>query len=160
MKIKQIYLVLMLVLSTVFFAGCTHNGGDIGKFFGIWRLDNISAHRLDEEGMPAYSVESVDSVFWSFQSDVVMMQRLLPYHEYDRRWGTWSEGDGELSLNFTHSGDGIAPGTGMYHILEGLYLPSDGKVVLKIKEMDKLSMVLTYDDLIGETRYTYYFTKW
>lgn len=157
---NKIYTVLMAVMSMLMLAGCTHNGGDIGKFFGTWHLDNISAHRLDEEGAPAYSIESVDSVFWSFQSDVVMMQRLLPYHEYDRRWGTWREADGELSLDFTHSGDGIPPGTGMYYILEGLYLPPDGKVVLRIREMDKLSMVLTYDDITGETRYTYYFTKW
>ncbi len=150
------YIIFLVALS-----GCTHNNGDIGDLFGTWRLDRIVTTADDG----SVASEEVTDVFWAFQNRIIMMERVLPYHETTKRYGTWSrqaEGaaDDVLLLSFGHSDDNREPGTSIYRVLSGIYLPDAEHITLRVRRLDGSQMTLEYQDPEAGLLRTYYFTKW
>lgn len=154
-------LVIALFLPCLFLIqGCTRNNGDIGPWFGMWQLMEIQT-----DGVPDEDYRS--NIFWSFQNDVFSMNwRGLQPGELIRIqvWGTWSEHDDILSLDFTHSEDRFPPngsgsGFNIYRPYQQTHLP-EGKVSdLRIVSMKGADMMLTYQPEGEETVYTYILRK-
>ena len=108
-RLTDIFIVLLLVLVT---CGCTRNDGDIGDYFGEWRLEKLTA---DGEALPLYTDGSgVELYTWAFQGKIIQIVEMLPRHEYVEHTGSWREENDVLELNFSYSDDepGHEPATG------------------------------------------------
>ncbi len=93
--IKPVILLLVAGISALVI-GCTHNDGDIGGYFGTWKLEEITA---DGEEVAEYGKD----IFWQFQSTVFCMRMVQENHNQETRWGTWYEDSGFLYIDFSHS---------------------------------------------------------
>ena len=157
--------ILPIIIATLaLLTGCAHNDGDIGPLYGWWHLDTLTTARANDPATGAPGdiehTEYPDSIFWAFQSGIIEMERLLPHHSVDRRWGTWTRGNGRLMLDFTHSDPANPPGTGRFEPLPELHLPSNTLIDLKIEQLTDHDMVVSYADPAATTLYIYYFSKW
>lgn len=129
-----------IILATV--CGCTKNDGDIGHLFGSWIVQEITVDGITDSSYNG-------NVVWSFQSSIIRMSVVLPHHQVDNYMGSWSQTNNMLTLNFTHSSAGTAPGTGEYGFAPGMHLPEKGIVELTIITAGAKSMTLQYDKTDG-----------
>lgn len=149
-----------LLLIAGVFSGCTRNNGDVGPWFGMWQLLTV-----ETDGVPDKDYQG--NIFWNFQNDVFSMNwRSTGAAELTRIqvWGTWSERDNNLYLDFTHSEDrypasGTGDGFNIYRPYEQTHLPYGEVSALKIVKMKGSDMVLTYEPDAGEVVYTYILKK-
>ena len=137
-------------------AGCTRHHGDIGEFFGDWRLDRITA---DGEEMLLYpdTDESYPILYtWAFQSTVIRINSIYTHNRLLDCYGTWSESDGILELNFTYS-DNEEGTEYLYTPPKILHLSPDGITRLNIERLADKKMIVSH---VGEdgVKYTYYLT--
>ena len=88
---KRIFNAIIAVMAIVLLSACTHNDGNIGHWFGSWKLRQITINGENDE---AYQ----GNVFWKFQSEVVQMSQLNSYHGRTDAWGSWKEVDAEGNL--------------------------------------------------------------
>ena len=79
---KRTIITLLIAILLPVIAGCTRNDGDIGTWFGSWKLERITIDGLIDEKYQG-------DIFWQFQSSVFCMRKILPYNEHEERWGTW-----------------------------------------------------------------------
>ncbi|MDE6266351.1 MAG: lipocalin-like domain-containing protein [Muribaculaceae bacterium] len=152
---KRTLFILLTMISMTLISSCTHNNGDIGPWFGQWKLSEL---KIDGVADPAYKGD----VFWSFQTNIFMMKEMLTDGTgqwADMRWGSWEESDGELLLIFTFSSDHTPPGQGSYHPLPGMYLPTNQVSHLKILKYPGSKMELSYTTPEGK-QITYYLERW
>lgn len=131
--------------------GCTHNDGDIGPWFGTWRLEEITV-----DGHPDESYGH--DIFWQFQNTVFCMRKVTAMYDYYPRWGTWSETpDGMLEIDFSHHDDSSKPT--IYTPFEETHLEQKGVSELKIISIKGGSMRLEYRADDGKV-YGYSLDKW
>lgn len=145
--------ILIIAVAVIFLmTGCTHNNGDIGPYFGTWKLTGIEVDGKPDE---TYS----GNIFWQFQSTVFCMRQVNAHHDTDIRWGSWEEtADGMLVLNFTHHDDEHPVGSSLYSPLPATGLASAVNY-LKIDRKSSSHLTLTYlSD--GGPAYCYYLRKW
>ena len=134
-------------------SSCTHNNGDIGPYFGTWKMLSVE---IDGEVDAGYS----GNVFWKFQNKVVCMLRVNEEnHTTTECWGTWEENDNVLQLNFTHEDYYHKPGSSYYSPLPETYLPSEQVLGLDIISLSGSSMQLKYVTAEGK-EIEYKFKKW
>jgi hypothetical protein len=149
---KRLLNILLLLTALSFMSGCTHNNGDIGDWFGTWKLQSIDINGVADESYQA-------NVFWKFQNDIISMaQANDELHTADTRYGTWTQHDDQLLLDFGHSDNSTAAGQGQYQPLPAVYLPS-GQSTLTIVDLDSSKLTLRYV-AANEIVYTYHFKKW
>jgi len=83
-------------------SGCMQHNGDIGDWFGTWKLEAIT---VDGTEAPSYE----GNIFFQFQTDIVRIVEVdtsLPATRTEC-FGRWEENDGILTLDFSYSADGI-----------------------------------------------------
>ena len=68
---KLIYIALTII--TVTLTSCMQNGGNIGYLYGQWRLEEVKHDNV---------TTACDTVFFSFQSDVFQIRKII-YNSYD-----------------------------------------------------------------------------
>lgn len=142
-------ILLTVILLSV--CGCTRNNGDIGDFFGTWRLEELTA-----DGVPTELTNQEHLVYtWAFQSHIIYIQTILPHDAYKRARGTWVQTDNILALDFNHTD---IDGDLNYTPPAELHLVADGTTRLEIKEMTHKRMHLEYTADDG-VRYAYYLKK-
>lgn len=152
-KRYKLYSVLCLILVCVMpLMSCTRNNGDIGEYFGTWKLEKMTI-----DG--AIDTEYEGNMFWKFQSTVFCMQMVDEYHGYESRWGTWRESSKTLILDFTHHDDKESAGATKYSPFEQSHLPSESVVNLTIISMSGSAMQLEYVDNSGRM-VIYNLKKW
>lgn len=147
---------LLPIVVIMLCAGCTRHHGDIGEFFGDWRLDKMTA---DGEQIILYS-EDDDSApilyTWAFQSTVIRINSIYTYNRILDCYGTWSEEDGVLELRFTYND--LDEGTDyLYTPPKILHFSPDGVTRLNIDRLENKKMVVSYTATDG-VKYTYYLT--
>lgn len=147
MKTKElIYGFMMSVVAIAMLAataGCTRNNGDIGDWFGTWRVESIT---VDGEPDGAYAPPYM---IWKFQSSII--QIMVPddaEHSAPSATGSWHEESGKLYLDFTW--DLGTPG-------DISHLPQ--KCELTILKLSGSKIELQYNSPDGKT-YIYYLKKW
>ncbi len=85
---------IIAVLLAIVAAACTHNNGDIGPWFGAWKVEAIT---VDGEPKADYG----GNLFFEFQSTVVKMCLVGDHHSTVNVMGNWDEDSGGvLHLNF------------------------------------------------------------
>lgn len=144
MKVMRYFqLMAVSVLACLAMTGCTHNDGDIGEWFGEWHLQSIE---IDGVADADYDGD----VLWKFQNNIVDMVIVEKNgHSREERFGTWTAGDSTLTLDFSHSDDLNAPGTGKYAPPAQTLLPS-GVTGLKILKLTSQEIMLQYEPASGE----------
>ncbi len=147
--IKPIILLLMAGISAVV-VSCTHNDGDIGAYFGTWKLEEIT---IDGDEDASYG----RNIFWQFQSTVFCMRSVYDSHAQENRWATWYQDSGSLYLDFTHTEDD-KDGSNKYSPFPVTGLET-GLNRLEIMRMSKKRMSLEYVGKDGVI-YRYALKKW
>lgn len=128
---------------------CTQNNGYIGNWFGAWTMTSIEA-----DGTPLADYDS-GSLTWKFQSTVVNMTLVEPYHVAIDYFGTWQKlSDTQLELNFTHRDYRTPSGTDYYSPPTITHLPA-AISVLQIRQFTSKRLVLEYTDPTDGVTYTY-----
>lgn len=152
---KRFAEILMALLLMTITGSCTRNNGDIGDYFGEWRLERLTA---DGEEVALYTEKSgVELYTWGFQGRLIQIVEILPRHEYIEHTGSWREDGDILELNFGYSDNepGHLPG---YRAPEALHLVCDGITRLHIDRFKHRRMVLSYVSDKG-VLYTYYLKR-
>lgn len=135
--------IIFILLIAVTMGSCRVNNGDIGDFFGSWLLYSMT---VDGNEAPGFNPEET---FWEFQNNIIEISRVDERFDKSGRWGTWSETDSDLLLDFTHSDDKYAPGTDIYQAPEWLYMPANEVIVLHFTERKATRMKLGWTDREG-----------
>lgn len=146
------YAALLLMVAFAF-SSCQNNG-HIGSLFGTWSL-----YEMKIDGEPAADFDS-ESTLWSFQNNIIFISRVGDHHTYTNYFGTWEKADDGkvLLLDYTHSADGISPGTSSYTAPAWLgFTPNEIMRLTFIKDSSR-EMVLTWTNPEGKI-YTYYLRK-
>ncbi len=152
MKTRDLFLATALFLLAA--TGCTHNRGDIGPYFGAWKLESVT---IDGKTDPDYTA---DNVFWKFQTIVICMSRVdYDNHSSDSRYGTWEENGNRLTLDFTNYDNSNPAGSSKYSPLKETHLPSNAVSTLEIISQKGSTMKLEYISEEGVV-YGYELKKW
>lgn len=135
---SYIKFVLVALIVGLLPASCTQNNGDIGEWFGEWQLKSIEINNETD-------ADYFGNVLWKFQNDIVEMVVVNSVgHSHTEHYGTWIADDTTLTLNFTHSDDLNASGTGKYAPPTQTHLPS-AIVGLKILKLSSSEIILQYN---------------
>lgn len=138
--VKRLVIVFITILTL---ASCRMNNGDIGDLFGSWLLYSMT---VDGEAPENFNSEET---FWEFQNNIVSISRVYYMYDKDVHWGTWSEADGQLQLDYTHFESGVNPGTGQYSSPQWLGFPKRGIFQLKFVSRSSKRMTLSWYDSEG-----------
>jgi len=95
MKHLSLFLKLFALIVIVAAGSCTRNNGDIGDWFGLWRVDNIT---IDGEPDPDYTSPAM---IWKFHGSVI--QILIPdfdNHDTTTSSGSWHQEGDRLFIDF------------------------------------------------------------
>ncbi len=146
------YRIISAIVLAVLFAGCTQNHGYIGRLFGSWFLYNMT---VDGETPAAFDEAEL---FWGFQSDLIMITKKRPHHNVSKSYGTWTETESTLTLNFTHSDPAHPAGTHGYETPAVLGFGHEEPVQLTYIEKEDNTMTLCRTAADG-SEYIYYLKK-
>ena len=145
---KTLFSLFIALMTFAGLASCTDNNGDIGDWFGTWKMTSMAT---DE------SIESVDDIFWKFQNNVVSIIKVDDdQHLNQESFGTWAQTGDVLALDFTHHDDS---GSGPY------IPPIDnlrGKNELTVVKLsgDKIVLRQTVTSAAGAIQIVYNLKKW
>lgn len=141
MKVQKNSISLLLVAMLALVASCTKNNGDIGMWFGQWRVEKIEIDGTAKE-------DYAGNLYFSFQNDVFEEKYVTPEHEENNSYGRWTEdADNTLTIYFE----------------DKEYLPIDGYMsqgsnILKFERKSSTSIVLTLKT--DEHDVTFHLLKW
>ena len=143
MKKTAITAFCLLLLTLLLLPACTHNNGDIGQWFGQWKVEKIE---IDGTPDPDYKGD----VFFRFQSSVFALARTdrKDYFTANIWFGSWNETDGMLTIDFPNDVNKV-PG--------GLHLSESNH--FRILRNDGSRKTLELDSSDGK-RYTYHLKSW
>lgn len=131
------FFILLAVLMSTIISGCTHNNGDIGEWFGTWKVTEIT---IDGVTDTTYT----GNMFWLFQASVICMRTMDDNHGYTDHWGSWKElPDAHLEFNFTHHDNDNEPGSWKYRPAPASRLPV-AVSILNISSLSRSSATLSY----------------
>ena len=91
---KQIAKNMILLAAMLMVASCTTNNGDIGPWFGTWRVTAITPDGVAD-------ADYRGNMFFKFQSTVFEMLLVYDDHGTENRFGVWNDdGKGTLTVSF------------------------------------------------------------
>lgn len=141
---------ILLLAAALMLGGCTRNNGHIGAWFGTWRLTAIDIDGQPDEAYPG-------NVVWKFHSDIVSIMTVDDIeHEAIPAWGTWSEADGALTLNFSYSDDANPNEWDKYTPPASTHIPA-GITQFDILKLSTAEIILKY--VAPDATYTYFLKK-
>ena len=114
---RKLAAMFVMILVMTGFCGCTRNNGDIGPWFGTWKLTEITIDGTADAGYKG-------NIFWKFQNDVFEMVRVNTnsVDTYaDTHYATWNEDNGYIFVNFSNYDDNNPPAEGASG--NGIYAP-------------------------------------
>lgn len=146
--------IIPLYIISLILPACTHNNGDIGSWFGTWKVTEIT---IDGAVDSTYK----GNMFWMFQSSVMCMRTIDDHHGATDHWGTWKELSGTtLELNFAHHDDDNDTGSWKYRPAPASHLPADVSII-DILHLTGSAATLSYTSSHSpSTTITYNLQKW
>lgn len=151
---KHIYRIIAVSILSIMSAACTHNDGDIGDLFGVWRLTELTADGTHVDLYGDADVDGLQACDWAFQGNVVKIEMIYPYYDHDASYGIWSREGDRLLIDFSHtSGESIN-----FDPPAELHLEARGVTSLTMTEMSRTRMTGWYVDSEG-VRYEYHLRR-
>lgn len=147
---KKILTPLLLLLLVTMSLGCTRNNGDIGLWFGSWRLESIDIDGQEDTAIaPPYYI-------WKFQNHIIQIIRPNDI-EHNGSWavGSWTDNDTTVTLDFTHD---LGNFNAEMHL--------QPVTTLEVVTLTSRTLVLRHthpsptSSLTPSRTYTYRFTRW
>lgn len=130
--------IIVAIIVGLLHASCTRNNGDIGEWFGEWKLCSIE---INNELDSNYN----NDVLWKFQNNIIEMVVVNTVgHSHSEHYGTWISDDSTITLNFTHSDDLNSAGNGKYSPPQQIHLPA-AIIDLKILKLSSSEIILQYE---------------
>lgn len=150
---QHIFYTYLLIVSALFTSSCTTNNGNIGELYGAWALDKITINDAEQTSWHdgGWYCE------WRFQNNIIQIHRFNALHDYSHSTGTFTHEGKNLNINFTHSDDDNAAGTGPYAAPTWIYF-SPGTTIFNIDKLSSSAMVLSTTNDQGQI-ITYYLSK-
>ncbi len=145
---------LTALITSIISSGCNSNNGDIGPWYGQWKLTEI---RVNGQVDTQYT----GNIFWAFQNSVIQMTEIISELDYNSRWGSWSQQGDELTLDFGHHDDSSVsdPSTAWRYSPPAATHLIAGVNQLHIVKLSDSNIELTYNSPDGNV-YTYYLKAW
>ena len=138
------YWAIAVLIMVLFSVACTHNNGDIGPWFGTWRVESIT---INGEPAPGYDTPSV---IWKFQSNITLLQFPdLETHKSMDLYGSWQQDGDKLKVDFDH---------------ENIYFDPDIAIFPQVTTFDIITLsskkiVIEYIDAGSGNTYVYTLKK-
>ena len=140
---KQIAKNMILLAAMLMVASCTTNNGDIGPWFGTWRVTEITTDGVAD-------ADYQGNMFFKFQSTVFEMLLVYDDHGTENRFGIWNDdGKGTLTVSFPDANHEPLPQSHM----------RAEQNVLTFNGVQSSGFVLRLDSPGGHV-YTYRLVKW
>lgn len=139
--IRKISVLLTVAVIALFACSCTKNNGDIGFWFGQWRVEKIE---VDGAELTNYS----GNMFFSFQNVVVEEKLVTSDHYVEQAYGHWEDGGNNAIILYFDDKS--------YPPVDGYMKP--GANELKYERQSSTTMVLSLDS--GEKTVVYHLLKW
>lgn len=136
--IRNLLLFFCLLLAQ---GSCVQNGGNIGNVFGKWVLVKIEGDNTDP---PAQTGD----IYFSFQKDVIQLQRDNGHHSISEAYGLFRIDENILYLDFPEEDKLPFPETGF-----------EKKCSLQILKLTSKEMELIYH-ISPDKSLIYYLKKW
>lgn len=133
----------LMIFAVLCLGACQMNDGGIGDYFGSWLLHSMTVDGTED---PEFDPETT---FWEFQNNIIEISQVSRLYEKTGRWGTWSEEDGKLLLDFTHHENGIEPGSAHYQAPEWLHFTPNEILSLDFVSRSSKNMTLSWSDPEG-----------
>lgn len=93
---RQRFLNIALVaLVAAIATGCTHNNGDIGRWFGLWRVVSITVNGSNNGNYTG-------NIFFAFQSTTFEQKKVNDDHGVAQMIGEWREDGDALIITFPY----------------------------------------------------------
>lgn len=93
-KVKQNLMNAAIALLLVIVAtACTHNDGDIGPWFGLWRVERLTVDGKNDR-------DYTGNLFFAFQNTTVEQKMVHEDHTVTKMFGEWSESGNVLTITF------------------------------------------------------------
>jgi hypothetical protein len=140
-NLKYILLPALLTLSIL--TSCTHNNGDIGIWFGSWKVESIT---VDGTNVADYK----GNIFFMFQSNVFNMREVdETLHERIDEFANWEDNDATITINYS----------------DNLYAPFaitglERESTLTVEQKKSKHIVLSYVNPTTKHVYHYMLTRW
>lgn len=141
----------LLTLTACFgLTGCMQHNGDIGNWFGTWKLQSIDIDGTNDDSYQG-------NIFFQFQTSIVRIVEVYPEvsTKFSDCFGSWEEEGSTLILNFTYDADGK---TGNF-TPQSQTLLQRAENVLHIVESSSKTMVWTMQTDDPEQTITYSLKK-
>lgn len=143
MSLRNLYISSLLVLILSLCAGCTHNNGDIGPFFGKWKMQRMTINGVDDASYKC-------NVFWSFQSSTIGFIRVVSDTRYNDTFGNWAVDDAYTTMRLSFPDEIFPP-------FSELQLERESELeIVKIKGPEMILKYITKDS----DEIVYYLEKW
>lgn len=150
---RKYIITLVALIALVVSTGCTRNNGDIGYFFGNWRVEAISEDGTD---IPLYNDETL-LYTWAFQSHLLVINTILPHDSYKSARLTWTENPSDvLNIKLDHTD---IDGSYNYTAPAAMHFGDGPVCTLIIKSHKGSNLVLSRTDASTGHEYTYYLKK-
>lgn len=129
--IKSLFITLLSILPL---NGCMQNNGDIGDFFGTWKITSITV-----DGEPAAGYDG--NIFIQFQTTVVRIVESKSHNDYTECFGSWESNGDNLTLDFHYY---VSPENSEYHLPDVLGLEkAENHFVITESSSKSMSLLLT-----------------
>lgn len=138
MKRIVYFIILLIALSST--TSCMQNNGYIGDLFGQWRLEYIE---YDNTQHPC------DTVFYSFQSDIIQVRKVIEKYDYLTITGLYTHENDMLKVNFyNHWGNEVTTEEDLNNLLKDLktiYIDEQSPL-FTVEKLDCHNMILQYNN--------------
>lgn len=142
---RKFITIVIMTVALMTLGGC-QNDGHIGWLFGVWRVAEYTV-----DGIPQDNA-LIGTTTIAFQNNVVEVVALTDdYYSTYERFGSWEENGSTLTLDFTHSDDAQAPGTGSYAAPAWLGMTSSAPMVMTVSDRKGDGFTLTWETPQGIT---------
>ena len=143
MSLRNLYISSLFVLILSLCVGCTHNNGDIGPFFGKWKMQRMTINGVDDASYKC-------NVFWSFQSSTIGFIRVVSDTRYNDTFGNWAVDDAYTTMRLSFPDEIFPP-------FSELQLERESELeIVKIKGPEMILKFITKDS----DEIVYYLEKW
>lgn len=128
MKRASKHIALIATLLVAVATSCTSNDGDIGFWFGQWKVTSITV-----DGTAVTSED--ETLYFSFQSGVIEQKIIYSSHAYNQAYGSWSENGAQKTVTLTFYED-------LYEPIDG-YLSTGENLLSYSHSGDNLTLTLS-----------------